>query len=88
MMIHFRKCTRAVLQEMASAFFDQELELPDDPSLDFKWSPAEANQILFRNFGDPEAAIEELQGLTPETFYGGSQNGFVESEEETVSKPQ
>jgi hypothetical protein len=88
MMIHFRKCTRAVLQEMASAFFDQELELPDDPSLDFKWSPAEANQILFRNFGDPEAAIQELQGLTPETFYGGSQNGFVESEEETVSKSQ
>ena len=82
MMVHFRKCTRAVLQEMASAFYDQEIELPEDPTLDFKWSPAEANQILFRNFGAPEVAVEELRGLTPEALYGGAQNGFLQIGEE------
>jgi hypothetical protein len=74
LMVHFRKCTRAVLQEMASAFYDQEIELPDDPSLDGKWSPAEANQILFRNFQTPDLAVQELQSLIPEALYGLSQN--------------
>jgi hypothetical protein len=86
MMIHFRKCTRAVLQEMASAFYDRPLVLPEDPALDLKWTPAEANQILFRNFDDAEAAIQELVELPLEALYGGTQNGSVESPEEgTIS---
>ena len=80
MIINFKKCNRAVMQEMVHSFFDSETSLPDDPALDGKWSPAEVNQILFRNFGNPEKAVEELVSLTREDLYGFSEeNGSVES---------
>lgn len=60
MIIHFKKCNREILQEMMCAFYDEEVTIPDDPNLDYKWSPAEVNQILFRNFTDPEQALKEL----------------------------
>ena len=33
------------------------------PEIDEKWSPAEVNQILFRNFEDPNQAMDELLDL-------------------------
>lgn len=60
MIVHFKKCNREVLQEMINAFYDQEITIPADASLDYKWSPAEVNQILFRNFSDPGKAVQEL----------------------------
>jgi hypothetical protein len=33
-------------------------------SLNYKWSPAEVNQILFRNFGNVEAGVAELIRLS------------------------
>jgi chaperone BCS1 len=75
MILPFKKCTRRILREMASAFYDKEVAIPDDPSLDFKWSPAEVNQILFRNFTDPETAVKELVSLTRETLDGFAENG-------------
>ncbi len=38
--------------------------------MDGKWSPAEANQILFRNFETPEQALDELLLLQPRDLYG------------------
>ena len=35
-----------------------------------KWSPAEVNQILFRNFDKPDEAIQELITLQPKDLYG------------------
>lgn len=75
MILPFKKCTRRILGEMASAFYDTEIEIPDDPSLDFKWSPAEVNQILFRNFTDSKTAVKELVSLTRETLDGFAENG-------------
>jgi hypothetical protein len=60
---------------MASAFYERDITIPDDPSLDYKWSPAEVNQILFRNFTDPETAVKELVTLTRETLDGFAENG-------------
>jgi SpoVK/Ycf46/Vps4 family AAA+-type ATPase len=60
MIVHFKKCSRAIVQEMADAFYEKEIVIPDEASLDYKWTPAEVNQILFRNFSEPEKAIEEL----------------------------
>ena len=60
MIVHFKKCSRAIVQEMANAFYEKEIAIPDEASLDYKWTPAEVNQILFRNFSEPEKAIEEL----------------------------
>jgi hypothetical protein len=83
MILPFKKCSRQILREMASAFYDREVTIPDDPTLDYKWSPAEVNQILFRNFTDPETAVKELLTLTRETLDGFAENGT----EQTIEIP-
>ena len=70
MIVHFKNCSRSVLKEMIDAFYEQDVALPDDPSLNDKWSPAEAVRILFQNFGNPEAAVAELVSLNPKGLYG------------------
>jgi len=75
MILPFKKCNRAILHEMASAFYERPIAIPNDESLDYKWSPAEVNQILFRNFTDPETAVKELVGLGREDLTGIVENG-------------
>jgi hypothetical protein len=70
MIVHFRKCNRAVLREMVDSFYDQTFGDWTDDALEHKWTPAEVNQILFRNFNEPEKAIEELKTLDPKELYG------------------
>ena len=60
MIVHFQKCTLEVVNEMVCSFYDKEVALTDT-SLDGKWTPAEVNQILFRNFGNVEAGLAELK---------------------------
>jgi hypothetical protein len=76
MSVHFTRCTRTVLEEMVHAFYDREVPIPEDESLTDKWTPAEVNQILFRNFEDPETAIQELVRLTRGELNGFAENGF------------
>jgi chaperone BCS1 len=68
MIIHFKKCNANILSEMVTSFYDKEITLPEIP--DYKWSPAEVNQILFRNFDKPEVAVRELTELQPKDLYG------------------
>lgn len=70
MIIHFRKCSVGILREMIESFYDQKLEQELDETLNERWSPAEVNQILFRNFKNMEKAISELKTLTPNELYG------------------
>jgi SpoVK/Ycf46/Vps4 family AAA+-type ATPase len=70
MIVHFKKCNRKILQEMVSNFYDKELDDWTDESMDYKWTPAEVNQILFRNFDSSEHAIDELKTLNPKDLYG------------------
>jgi hypothetical protein len=70
MIVNFRKCNRHILQHMVNSFYDQTFEDWTNDTLDYKWSPAEVNQILFRNFKDSSAGIEELKTLTPHELYG------------------
>lgn len=81
MILPFKKCTRRILREMVNAFYEREVPIPEDASLDFKWSPAEVNQILFRNFTDSETAVRELVSLTRETLDGFAENGSEQSVE-------
>jgi hypothetical protein len=77
MIVKFKHCNRAVIHEMLESFYDKPVDLPDEASLDYKWSPAEVNQILFRNFTDPDQAIQELLTLTREDLCGfADENGF------------
>lgn len=69
MIIKFKKCNREILNEMVTSFYDNAVTLDDD-SLEYKWSPAEVNQILFRNFDNPTEAIRELISLQPKDLYG------------------
>ena len=62
MIVNFKKCNLAVLQEMVRSFYDSDTVVSDE-SLNYKWSPAEVNQILFRNFGDVNAGVAELSSL-------------------------
>jgi hypothetical protein len=55
---------------MVNSVYDQTFEDWTSDNLDYKWSPAEVNQILFRNFKDSSAGIEELKTLTPHELYG------------------
>lgn len=70
MIVHFKKCNRKVIQEMVTSFYDQDFEDWTDEPMDYKWTPAEVNQILFRNFDKPEDAIQELKTLNPKDLYG------------------
>jgi hypothetical protein len=68
MIIHFKKCNHAILKEMVTNFYDKDIEgLSCD---EYKWSPAEVNQILFRNFDHSENAVRELNELHPKDLYG------------------
>lgn len=70
MIVKFKKCNHAVLREMLHSFYEKDIDIPDDATLEYKWSPAEVNQILFRNFEDPEAAVKDLIRLSSEDLYG------------------
>jgi hypothetical protein len=68
MIVHFKKCNLAILNEMVTSFYDKSIE--GITCEDYKWSPAEVNQILFRNFDTPENAVVELNTLQPKDLYG------------------
>lgn len=68
MIIHFKKCNAAILNEMITSFYDRDID--GITCEDYKWSPAEVNQILFRNFEKPENAVKELNELQPKDLYG------------------
>jgi hypothetical protein len=73
MIVHFRKCNREILRQMVDSFYDQTFEDWTGDNMNYKWSPAEVNQILFRNFKEPTRAIEELVSLEPRDLYGFEQ---------------
>jgi hypothetical protein len=55
---------------MVESFYDKKGVIMDNAAIDGKWTPAEVNQILFRNFKSPETALYELNELTPNDLYG------------------
>jgi hypothetical protein len=86
MIIHFKKCNRQILQEMVNSFYDSQLPDWTTEELEYKWSPAEVNQILFRNFDKPQDAIQELISLHPKDLYGFEtiENGLESSQETDI----
>jgi hypothetical protein len=65
MIIEFKKCSSKIVRDMIKGFYDLLILEWDHPEIDGKWSPAEVNQILFRNFEHPAQAMRELLELTP-----------------------
>jgi hypothetical protein len=70
MIVEFKKCSMSVLREMVSGFYDTahiEHEIWEHPEINGKWSPAEVQQVLFRNFEDKNNAMTELLYCQPQT---------------------
>ena len=86
MIVHFRKCNRQILQEMVASFYDKEFPDWTNDTLNYKWSPAEVNQILFRNFKDSEKAMRELVELESRDLYGFEQVATATSYESFSSQ--
>jgi hypothetical protein len=55
---------------MVNNFYDKEIVDTGLADLEGKWTPAEINQILFRNFKNYEKALEELISFDPKDLYG------------------
>jgi hypothetical protein len=71
MIINFKKCSLEIVQQMTSSFYDLSFDISEfDEKIAYKWSPAEVNQILFRNIKDSKIAIEELHSLNTNDLYG------------------
>jgi hypothetical protein len=72
MIVNFKKCSLRILREMVESFYDEKIDSLawTDESLIEKWTPAEVNQILFRNFKNKDEALVEICALTPHDLYG------------------
>lgn len=73
MIVNFKKCSTAILRQMVEGFYDRDdfdHAIWTSDGIDRKWSPAEVNQILFRNFDTPMSALDELLTLKPADLYG------------------
>jgi hypothetical protein len=86
MIVNFKKCNREILQEMVNSFYDSTFDDWTDDSMEYKWTPAEVNQILFRNFDKPTEAIEELKTLIPKDLYGFESVEVPLTYSETISE--
>ncbi len=78
MMLEFEKHSCAVLQQHIEKHYDivltpQQLAKVHTSVLNYKWTPAEVSQILFRRHTDPDAAIEDLLNESPEKLFKFSQ---------------
>lgn len=73
MIVKFKKCSISILREMFNSFYDIELEdTVFGLELNYKWTPAEVNQILFRNFRSYKTALEDLYSGDMYDFSQGS----------------
>jgi hypothetical protein len=72
--IHFKKHSRAVLQEHVADFYEMpltpaEMAVLSAESLDGKWTPAEVSQVLFRYMDDRVEAIRVLAEVEPSEIF-------------------
>lgn len=82
MCVEFKKANQKVVAEMYKGFYD--LEPPEDVIQeieDYKWTPAEINQILFKNFDKPVDALYELINEDPRVKYAYMYPSDEENEE-------
>ena len=91
MCIHLGKMKNEALQRYYSTFYGTHqipfavCEVPDE-----KWTPAEACQIMFRTYDDPEKAADNLLELDPEIEFPFSyaKDKQIVSEESTLTEHQ
>lgn len=61
MMIEFKRANKKVISDMYKSFFEKDIDSTELEKIeDYKWSPAEIGQLLFKNFDFPEKAVKDL----------------------------
>jgi len=70
MIIEFKKADRKIITEMFLSFYDKKpdpskVELIDD----YKWTPAEVSQIMFKHFNDPQQSLTDLAECDPKEYF-------------------
>lgn len=69
MIIEFKKANRQIIKEMYESFYDEELtDIPESLD-DYKWTPAEVSQILFKFFDNPKESLETLCNSDPQEYF-------------------
>ncbi len=86
MIIEFKKANRTVIKDMFKSFYDRDV---NDEQLqridDYKWTPAEVSQILFKYFNDPDMSLKDLAEHDPKDYFKFSymdqskRNSFVDN---------
>lgn len=70
MLIEYKKCNKTVLADMYESFYEQQLTKEQLEKLEeYKWSPAEVGQLLFKNFANPDNALHDLTELNPDSYF-------------------
>lgn len=65
MIVKFKYCTKEIIQQMFESFYEKDFgEKAFIKIKDYKISPAVVNQVLFKYFSNPDAAVEELVTLS------------------------
>jgi hypothetical protein len=80
MMLEFEKHSCKVLQSHLEKHYDtmltpEQIKKAATPSLNFKWTPAEVSQILFRRIDDVDGALDDLLNEDPKKLFKFSQMG-------------
>jgi hypothetical protein len=83
MMLEFEKHNTAVLQSHLEKHYDtvlspEQLKKVHTSSLNFKWTPAEVSQILFRRIDDVDGALDDLLNEDPRKLFKFSQMGLAD----------
>jgi len=67
MIVEFKKANRQVIIDMMTSFYGSKLNFDrlkeTEVEIDYKWTPAEISQLLFKNFNNPEQAIDDILNL-------------------------
>lgn len=71
MVIQFKKCNKTIMAEMFNSFYSElgEEFSEEDFNADYKFSPAEVNQILFQNFHNSAKAIKIINEGNPSEMF-------------------
>ncbi len=85
MIIEFKKANRKIIGEMYNSFYDK----PARHELlqcigDYKWTPAEVSQILFKHFHNPVQSLIDLYERDPKEYFKFS---YFDNDNITKDKP-
>ena len=87
MIVEFKKASKQIVSEMFESFYDKKAPAEAlDKINDYKWTPAEVGQILFKHFHDPDESLKDLANFDPKEYFKFSY--FDQNEDEDQKENQ